>query len=203
MVDVADPPVATDPAGVTTEATGPADVTTEATVATDDTTRATATDRPAPSAADCGLTTEQVASVMGIEMVPLDGTCGWEAPGLEGAVVEVYVSGGDATMLGTAEGEEVAGVGDEARFDFLDVLNFRIGESYYYVQVLNMGAGGAAISSHDASVGLAKLWIARARLTGQRLRSFFDRSLRRRFSSPDSESMPVAAILSSSESSSA
>ena len=45
-------------------------------------------------------------------------------------------------MLDTAEGDEVADVGDEARFDFLDVLNFRIGDSFYYVQVLNMG--GAA-----------------------------------------------------------
>jgi hypothetical protein len=62
-------------------------------------------------------------------------------------------------MLAPAHGDEVAGVGDEARFDFLDVLNFRIDDSFYYVQVLNMG-GGAAISSHDASVELAKLWIA-------------------------------------------
>ena len=52
-------------------------------------------------------------------------------------------------MLAAADGEEVAGVGDEARFDFLDVLNFRIDDSYYYVQVLNMG-GASAISSHDA-----------------------------------------------------
>ena len=95
---------------------------------------------------------------MGVDMVPLDGTCGWEAPGLSGAVVEVYVSGGDVAMLAEADGEEVAGVGDEARFDFLDVLNFRIGDSYYYVQVLNMG-GASPISSHDASVALAKLWV--------------------------------------------
>jgi hypothetical protein len=151
VVDVADPPVATDPAGVTTGAT----------LAPDDTTVPTPTDQPA-SDANCGLTDEQVSSVMGIAMVQLDGTCGWEAPGLEGAVVEVYVSGGDVTMLDAADGEEVAGVGDEAQFDFLDVLNFRIGDNFYYVQVLNMG-GATAISTHDASIALAKLWIATLR----------------------------------------
>jgi hypothetical protein len=149
VVDVADPPVATEPA----------DFQTDPTLAADVTTGSTATEQPVSPVADCGLTDEQVSSVMGIDMVQLDGTCGWEAPGLEGAVVEVYVSGGDVTMLATADGEEVAGVGDEARFDFLDVLNFRIGDSFYYVQVLNMG-GAVAISSHDASVALAKLWIA-------------------------------------------
>ena len=111
-----------------------------------------------PSETGCGLTDDQVSSVMGIEMVPLEGTCSWQAPGLAGAVVEVYLSGGDGTMLAAADGEEVAGVGDEARFDFLDVLNFRLGDSFYYVQVLNMG-GATAISSHDASVALAKLWV--------------------------------------------
>jgi hypothetical protein len=95
---------------------------------------------------------------MGVDMVPIDGTCGWEAPGLAGAVVEVYLSGGDAAMLAAADGEEVAGVGDEARFDFLDVLNFSVDGSFYYVQVLNMG-GASAITTHDASVALAKLWV--------------------------------------------
>ena len=148
-VEVADPPVPTDPAGVTDQT----ESTTGGTFPT-----GTATEQPPAADADCGLTDEQVSSVMGIDMVAIDGICGWEAPGLSGAVVEVYVSGGDAAMFSGADGEEVADVGDEARFDFLDVLNFRIGDSFYYVQVLNMG-GASAISSQDASVALAKLWV--------------------------------------------
>jgi hypothetical protein len=155
QVEVADPPVATDPGGVTdqTQSTTPADGTDTSSPGT------TATEQPPTADAACGLTDEQVSSVMGVDMVAIEGTCGWEAPGLSGAVVEVYVSGGDAAMWSGADGEEVAGVGDEARFDFLDVLNFRIGDNFYYVQVLNMG-GASAISSHDASVALAKLWVA-------------------------------------------
>ena len=111
----------------------------------DDTSAPTATDQPAPSGSDCGLTTEQVSSVMGI-----DHGSARRNVRLGGAQVGRARSSRSTCQAATprcsptADGDEVAGVGDEARFDFLDVLNFRIGDSFYYVQVLNMGG-----ASHD------------------------------------------------------
>jgi hypothetical protein len=102
----------------------------------------------------CPVTTEQVSSIVGHEVVS-DQTCAWHAPDLTAAVLEVYVNGTDAAHLAGST-ETVDGVGDAAAFDVSDALVFERQGAHWVVQIINIGLGSDVVSK-DAEIELAKL----------------------------------------------
>lgn len=128
------------------DATGPATAATTATQAT--------------GAAPCPLDAARLSSAIGIQMTQTPSArCGFVAASPKpGQVIEVYYTPIDAMIYEGSEGEQVAGVGDGARWDtqMAGSLLVKTGSRHFSVQAVAMGDLPEQLRAKNLAVTVAR-----------------------------------------------
>lgn len=140
------------------DATGRADAAVPGTEATG------APDGTSGAPASCPIDDAALSEAVGIEMRPLaSAQCGFEAASpAPGQVIEVYYTPIDAMVFEGSAGEEVAGVGDGARWDteMAGSLLVEAGGRHFSIQAVAMGDLPDALRPQALATTVAQLVLA-------------------------------------------
>ncbi len=136
----------------------------ETSATSQDSATASAPNAAADAAATCPIDEAELSDAIGIAMTPLDSArCGFEAASPEpGQVIEVYYTPIDAMVFDGSEGEEVAGIGDGARWDtqMADSLLVQTGSRHFSIQAVAMGDLPEDLQPRNLATTVAKLVLA-------------------------------------------